>query len=35
MMGEGDGTEKGMWLGAHNSPSRMGRHGTRGMGRDG
>ena len=35
MMGEGDGTEKGVCLGPHNSPGRMGRHGRRGIGRDG
>ena len=35
MMGKGDGTEKGVWLGLHNSPRRMGRRETRGIGRDG
>ena len=35
MMGKGDGTEKGVRLGPQNSPRRMGRRGTRGIGRDG
>ena len=35
MKGEGDGTEKGLWLGPHNSPGRMGRQGARGVGRGG
>ena len=35
MMEKGDGTEKGVWLGPHNSPRRMGRCGARGIGRDG
>ena len=35
MMGKGDGTEKGVWLGTHGGPRRMGRRGTRGIGRDG
>ena len=35
MMGKGDGTEKGVWLGPRNGPRRVGRRGTRGMGRDG
>ena len=35
MMGKGDGAEKGVWLGPHNSPRRMGRRGARGIGRDG
>ena len=35
MMGKGDGTEKAVWLRPHNSPRRMGRRGTRGIGRDG
>ena len=35
MKGEGDGTEKGVGLGPHDSPRRMGRRGTRGIGRDG
>ena len=35
MKGEGDETEKGVWLGPHNSPRRMGRRGARGIGRDG
>ena len=33
MMGEGDGTEKGVWLGPHNSFSGMGNHGMREMAR--
>ena len=33
MMGEGDGTEKGVWLGPHNSPAGWGDHGTLGMSR--
>ena len=32
--GEGDGTEKGVWLGRHNSLRRIGRRETRGTGRD-
>ena len=35
MMGKGDGTERGFWLGPHNSDSRMARRGARGIGRDG
>ena len=35
MMGKGDGTEKGVWLGPHNSPRRMGKRGMQGIGRDG
>ena len=31
MKGGGDGTEKGVGLGPHDSPRRMGRHGTRGI----
>ena len=27
MMGKGDGTEKGVWLGPHNGPRRVGRPG--------
>ena len=34
-MGKGDETEKGVWLGPHNGPRRMGKHGTRGIGPDG
>ena len=33
-MGKGDGTEKGVWLGPHNSPRRMRKRGARGIGRD-
>ena len=29
MMRKGDGTEKGVWLGPHNSPRRTGRPGAR------
>ena len=35
MMGTVDGKEKGVWLAPHNSPRRMRRRGTRGIGRDG
>ena len=35
MKGEGDGTEKGVWLGPHNSPRRTGRRAARGIGCDG
>ena len=35
MMGKEDGTEKGVSLGPHNGARRMGRRGTRGIGRDG
>ena len=35
MMGKGDGTEKGVGLGLHDSPRRMGRHRTRGRGQEG
>ena len=35
MMGKGDGTEKGMWLGPHNSPRRFRRRWAREIGRDG
>ena len=28
-MGKGDGTEKGVWLGPHNSPGSMGRRRAR------
>ena len=35
MKGEGGETEKGVGLGSHNSPRRMGRRGTRGIARDG
>ena len=35
MMGKGDRIEKGVWLGPHNSPRRMERRGTRGIGREG
>ena len=35
MKGEGNGTEKNVWLGPHNSPMRMGRRGAQGIGTDG
>ena len=35
MMGKGAQTEKGVWLRLHNSPRRMERRGTRGIGQDG
>ena len=35
MKGEGEGTEKGVWLGPQNSARRIGRRRTRGKGRDG
>ena len=35
MVGKGDGTEKGVAQGSHNSPKRMGRHRTQGVGREG
>ena len=34
-MEKGDGTEKGVWLGPHNSPGSMGRHGAQRVGREG
>ena len=35
MRGKGDGTEKGMWLEPHDGHRRLGRRGTRGIGRGG